>query len=84
MRPDLVSEKAEPRSIAVIGAGFSGTILVAHLLRRSRGGLRVFLINKSGRLARGVAYGTRSSSHVLNVPPGRMSGARLRTREKAR
>ena len=73
MRPDLVSEKAEPRSIAVIGAGFSGTILVAHLLRRSRGGLRVFLINKSGRLARGVAYGTRSSSHVLNVPAGRMS-----------
>lgn len=64
---------AETRSIAVIGAGFSGTILVAHLLRRSRGGLRVYLINRSGRLARGVAYGTRSSGHVLNVPAGRMS-----------
>lgn len=61
------------RSIAVVGAGFSGTILVAHLLRRSRGGLRVYLINRSGRLARGVAYGTRSSTHVLNVPAGRMS-----------
>ena len=64
---------AETRSIAVVGAGFSGTILVAHLLRRSRGGLRVYLINRSGRLARGVAYGTRSSGHVLNVPAGRMS-----------
>jgi uncharacterized NAD(P)/FAD-binding protein YdhS len=63
----------ETRSIAVVGAGFSGTILVAHLLRRSRGGLRVYLINRSGRLARGVAYGTRSSGHVLNVPAGRMS-----------
>ena len=63
----------ETRSIAVVGAGFSGTILVAHLLRRSRGGLRVHLINRSGRLARGVAYGTRSSGHVLNVPAGRMS-----------
>jgi uncharacterized NAD(P)/FAD-binding protein YdhS len=65
----------EPRSIAVIGAGFSGTILVAHLLRRCQGegGLRVYLINRSGRLARGVAYGTRSSNHVLNVPAGRMS-----------
>jgi uncharacterized NAD(P)/FAD-binding protein YdhS len=63
----------DTRSIAVVGAGFSGTILVAHLLRRSRGGLRVYLINRSGRLARGVAYGTRSSSHVLNVPAGRMS-----------
>ena len=63
----------ETRSIAVVGAGFSGAILVAHLLRRSRGGLRIHLINKSGRLARGVAYGTRSSRHVLNVPAGRMS-----------
>ncbi len=60
-------------SIAVIGAGFSGTILVAHLLRRGQGGLRIYLINRSGRLARGVAYGTRSSQHVLNVPAGRMS-----------
>ena len=64
---------SDTRSIAVVGAGFSGTILVAHLLRRSRGGLRVHLINRSGRLARGVAYGTRSSGHVLNVPAGRMS-----------
>jgi uncharacterized NAD(P)/FAD-binding protein YdhS len=63
----------ETRRIAVIGAGFSGTILTAHLLRLSRSGLHVYLINKSGRLARGVAYGTRSSRHVLNVPAGRMS-----------
>ena len=61
------------RSIAVVGAGFSGTILTAHLLRLNRSGLHVYLINKSGRLARGVAYGTRSSRHVLNVPAGRMS-----------
>jgi uncharacterized NAD(P)/FAD-binding protein YdhS len=61
------------RSIAVIGAGFSGTILAAHLLRRSQGSLRIYLINRSGRLARGVAYGTRNSRHVLNVPAGRMS-----------
>ena len=63
----------EQRSIAVIGAGFSGTILAAHLLRRSQGSLRIYLINRSGRLARGVAYGTRNSRHVLNVPAGRMS-----------
>src|SRR5688572_5008510 len=64
---------AGTRSIAVVGAGFSGTILVAHLLRRSQGGLHIHLINKSGRLARGVAYGTRSSGLLLNVPAGRMS-----------
>jgi uncharacterized NAD(P)/FAD-binding protein YdhS len=33
----------------------------------------VRLINRSGTLARGVAYGTRTESHVLNVPAGRMS-----------
>jgi uncharacterized NAD(P)/FAD-binding protein YdhS len=66
-------DMTETHSVAVVGAGFSGTILVAHLLRRSRGSLRIYLINKSGRLARGVAYGTRSSRHVLNVPAGRMS-----------
>lgn len=35
--------------------------------------MRVILINRSGRLARGVAYGTRTEAHVLNVPAGRMS-----------
>lgn len=63
-----------PRSIVVIGGGFSGAMVTAHLLRRSHDpALRVTLVNKSGPLARGVAYGTRHSDHVLNVPAGRMS-----------
>jgi len=32
----------------------------------------VLLINRSGPLARGVAYGTNTPTHVLNVPVGRM------------
>src|SRR6185295_8372615 len=35
--------------------------------------LRIVLVNRSGPFARGVAYGTSSSRHVLNVPAGRMS-----------
>ena len=63
-----------PSTIAIIGAGFSGTVTAVHLLQRGLpGGLRVLLINRSGLLARGVAYGTRTSAHVLNVPAGRMS-----------
>ncbi len=63
-----------PLTIAVIGAGFSGTMTAVHLLRRGLpGGLRVLLVNRSGLMARGVAYGTRSAEHVLNVPAGRMS-----------
>lgn len=61
-------------TIAIIGAGFSGTMTAVHLLRRGLpGGLRVLLVNRSGLMARGVAYGTRTAEHVLNVPAGRMS-----------
>lgn len=61
-------------TIAVIGAGFSGTIAAAHLLQRSNDRpIRVLLLDRTGRTGRGVAYGTTSARHVLNVPAGRMS-----------
>jgi uncharacterized NAD(P)/FAD-binding protein YdhS len=60
-------------TVAVIGAGFSGTLTAVHLLREARGALQVVLVNPSGRRARGLAYGTRSDWHVLNVPAGNMS-----------
>lgn len=64
----------DTRTVVVIGAGFSGAMVTAHLLRRDHAApLRVVLVNKSGPMARGVAYGTRQSRHVLNVPAGRMS-----------
>lgn len=61
------------RTIAVVGGGFSGVMTAVHLLRGARPGLHVALINRSGPTARGVAYGTRSERHLLNVPAGRMS-----------
>lgn len=61
------------RTIAIIGGGFCGTLTAVHLLRnRNCANLHVVLINRSGPLARGVAYGTRTETHVLNVPAGRM------------
>ncbi|WP_020650632.1 FAD/NAD(P)-binding protein [Solimonas variicoloris] len=60
-------------TIVIIGAGFCGTTLAVQLLRRPPvTPLDVVLVNRSGLLARGVAYGTRTASHVLNVPAGRM------------
>ncbi len=62
------------RTIAIVGGGLSGTLTAVHLMRRAvEADLRIVLINRSGLLARGVAYGTRSADHVLNVPAARMS-----------
>lgn len=61
------------KTVLIVGAGFSGTSLAVHLLRAKHAvPLRVILLNRSGVMARGVAYGTRSPVHVLNVPVGRL------------
>ncbi|MCW3475851.1 FAD/NAD(P)-binding protein [Limobrevibacterium gyesilva] len=60
-------------SIAVIGAGFSGTLLALHLLRRCPPHTRVTLIERNRRFGRGMAYSTGNPNHLLNVPAGRMS-----------
>lgn len=63
-----------PKTIAIVGGGFSGVVTAVHLLRAGLGGpARIVLINRSGRMARGVAYGSRTEAHVLNVAAGRMS-----------
>lgn len=59
-------------TVAIVGGGFSGTMVAAHLLRRGLRG-RLLLIERHGPFSGGVAYGTRCLSHSLNVPAGRMS-----------
>lgn len=59
--------------IAIMGGGASGTLLAANLLKQARAPLRILLLEKSGRVGRGLAYSTESPSHLLNVPAGRMS-----------
>lgn len=61
------------RTVVIIGAGFSGTAMAINLLRQGNRDVRVILINRSGGMARGLAYGTSSSQHLLNVPAGNMS-----------
>jgi len=59
--------------IAIIGAGFSGTLLALHLLRRCPPGSEILLIERNVQFGRGTAYATPNPSHLLNVPAGRMS-----------
>ena len=61
------------RTIAIIGGGFSGSILAAQLLRRGRTASLVHLIEAGGRPGPGLAYGTGHPAHLLNVPAGNMS-----------
>ena len=61
------------QTIAIVGAGFSGTTLAIHLLRAAPPGLdRLYLVERAEGRVGGVAYRTRSASHTLNVPAGRM------------
>jgi uncharacterized NAD(P)/FAD-binding protein YdhS len=56
--------------VAIVGGGFSGTILAAELARRGVGSV---LIDGSGRMGRGVAYSTTEPAHLLNVRAEGMS-----------
>lgn len=56
--------------VAIVGGGFSGTILAAQLARR---GIASLLIDGSGRMGRGVAYSTTEGAHLLNIPAEAMS-----------
>ncbi|WP_240360056.1 FAD/NAD(P)-binding protein [Pyxidicoccus caerfyrddinensis] len=58
--------------VAIVGGGASGTLLALNLLKNARAPLRVALVERSGRVGRGLAYSTDSSRHLLNVPAGRM------------
>jgi uncharacterized NAD(P)/FAD-binding protein YdhS len=60
-------------SVAIIGAGFSGTLLALHLSRVCSPGTRICLIERRAEFGPGLAYSTDCSAHVLNVPAGRMS-----------
>jgi uncharacterized NAD(P)/FAD-binding protein YdhS len=65
---------SEPFTVAIVGAGFSGVMTAVHLLRGpAPRPVRVLMVNRSGAMARGVAYGTNSPAHLLNVAAGRMS-----------
>lgn len=60
-------------TIVIIGAGFSGTVTAIEYLRRAQCGDVLIMINRSGKMARGLAYGTNSPHHLLNVPAGNMT-----------
>lgn len=61
------------RRIAIVGAGFTGSILAAHLLRNAERPTAVHLIEGGDRHGAGVAYSTPNGAHLLNVRAYNMS-----------
>jgi uncharacterized NAD(P)/FAD-binding protein YdhS len=67
-----MSKKIEHFDVAIVGAGFSGSMVAVHLARIAPN-LRVVIGDKDRAFGRGVAYGTNRLRHLLNVPAGKMS-----------
>jgi uncharacterized NAD(P)/FAD-binding protein YdhS len=65
-------------TIAVVGAGFSGTLLALHLMRQCSPEVRIVLAERNDQFGRGAAYATGNSSHLLNVPASKMSAFQSR------
>jgi uncharacterized NAD(P)/FAD-binding protein YdhS len=61
-----------PHTIAIIGGGFSGTILALNLLRTGPS-CRVVLIERDHGFGRGIAYSATNPHHLLNVSAGGLS-----------
>ncbi|HEY6923858.1 MAG TPA: FAD/NAD(P)-binding protein, partial [Steroidobacteraceae bacterium] len=63
-----------PRTLVIVGAGFSGTAVAINLLRLSYWKpVRIVLVERAEHMARGAAYADKGYPYLLNVPAGRMS-----------
>jgi uncharacterized NAD(P)/FAD-binding protein YdhS len=61
------------KTIAIIGGGFSGSLLAFHLLNRCGPRDRILLIERNRHFGLGLAYSTGNPNHLLNVRAGNMS-----------
>ena len=59
--------------VVIVGGGASGVLVAVNLLRKSES-CEVILVEPNQKLGLGLAYSTKDSEHLLNVPAGRMSG----------
>jgi uncharacterized NAD(P)/FAD-binding protein YdhS len=61
------------KKITIIGSGASGTLLAINLIKHNDNQpIEINLVEKKGRLGRGVAYSTATDYHLLNVPANKM------------
>lgn len=74
--PFVTQPQAGAPVVAIVGGGFSGTLVAAHLVRRASEGrhpLHVVLCDRQATFGEGPAYRTPDPRHLLNVPASNMS-----------
>ena len=63
-----------PKTIVIVGAGFSGVVAAANLLRHPPStATDIVLVERGASMGRGVAYADREYPYLLNVPAARLS-----------
>lgn len=67
------AQEVGARTIAIVGAGFSGTAVAINLLAQLRGPARIVLVDPCAQPGAGVAYAERDYPYPLNVAAGQMS-----------
>jgi uncharacterized NAD(P)/FAD-binding protein YdhS len=68
--------KAATPTVAIVGAGFSGIMVAAHLARQSAHSsrrLHLILLDRQTSIGEGAAYRSPDARHLLNVPASGMS-----------
>jgi uncharacterized NAD(P)/FAD-binding protein YdhS/uncharacterized membrane protein YoaK (UPF0700 family)/predicted metal-dependent enzyme (double-stranded beta helix superfamily) len=75
---DAVLRRRVPSApvVAIVGGGFSGTMVAARLLRKtaqSGAPIHLVIVDRQTSIAEGAAYRTPDSRHLLNVPASGMS-----------
>jgi uncharacterized NAD(P)/FAD-binding protein YdhS len=68
----MISRPLTLPSVAIVGGGFSGTLVLANLVRETQTPLAIELFEASGNMATGTAYGTIDIAHLLNVRTDRL------------
>ncbi len=70
----MSSPLTQSRTVVIVGGGAAGTLAAIHLVGPWAGReRRIVVIEPAAELGLGVAYGTRSLSHLLNVRASGMS-----------
>ncbi len=61
------------KSVAIIGGGLSGTLVVLNILKTAKEPIHLFWFDEKKLFCKGLAYSTLNTKHLLNVRASNMS-----------